>query len=320
MEVSQEMEAMLGSSAQAPAANYLLVVAEDMLQQQQQQQAGSAGASSKSFAAAAAAAGGMLGLLAVDAGSGDIAYCLACTGSSLAAQAAASSSSSSSSSEAGCSIMPLEAVLLSLAPADIVVTEPVSAATQQVLLNYMAGASRRCRLEKIQPQQQVGTHGRSQKSSSSAPQAAAGGYLDSALMSDLVDFFSGDTAEAADSGSSKAVAARSSSSKAVAAGAASSDGPGSAAGLAFILSLPQPVLSALAGALAYLKPFGLADVLRCSSSYRALRVGGALELDGSALRQLEVLESGGLMYVDMLSFQNSLTTCADTILQSRGAG
>jgi hypothetical protein len=212
--------------------------------------------------------------------------------------------------------VPLEAVLLLLAPADIVVTEPVSASIQQMLLNYMAGASRRCRLEKIQPQQ-AHTHGRSQSAGSSAQQTAAagaGGYLDSALMSDLVDFFSSDTPAAAGPGSSskavaapgssssKAVAAPDSGSKAVAApgssspaaaGGDTSNEPGSAAALAFILSLPQAVLSALAGALAYLKPFGLADVLRCSSSYRALSVGGALQLDGSALRQLEVLESGG---------------------------
>jgi hypothetical protein len=52
------------------------------------------------------------------------------------------------------------------------------------------------------------------------------------------------------------------------------------------------VLAAVAGALAYLQPFGLSEVLRCTSSYRGLHVGGALRLDGSALRQLEVLESG----------------------------
>jgi hypothetical protein len=279
MEVSQELESMLGGSARSPAANYILVVAQDMQAQQQQ---------------ALAATGGLLGLLAVDAGSGDIAYGLSTDSSAAAASGGSSSGNGSNSPQAV--VMPLEAVLLSLTPSGIVLCEPVAAATEQMLKSYMAGASRRCRLERLQPQQwkrrQQGNKGRN----SSAQQESgysAGGYLDAALMSDLVDFFSeGSSADSTAAGSSISVADMTAAAR-PGPGVTSLQEPSSAASLQFILSLPPPVLAALAGSLAYLKPFGLSEVLRCTSSYRGLSVGGAMTLDGSALRQLEVLESGG---------------------------
>jgi hypothetical protein len=288
MEVSQELESMLGGSARSPAASFILVVAQDMHLQQQQ---------------VPAANGGLLGLVAVDAGSGDIAYGLSSTDSSKAAARAATADSSGGSSSGGdggngpqATVMPLEAVLLSLMPSDIVLCEPVAAATEQMLKSYMAGASRRCRLERLQPNQwkrpQQGNKSRS-LGAQQEPGSSTGGYLDAALMSALVDFFSeGLSADTTAAGSSKGVLNTTAAAEA-GPGVASLQESSSTASLQFILSLPQPVLAALAGSLAYLKPFGLSEVLRCTSSYRGLSVGGAMALDGSALRQLEVLESGG---------------------------
>lgn len=308
MEVSQELESMLGGSARSPAANYILVVAQDMHAQQQQTPAAAAAASkvgSAAATAAAAATGGLLGLLAVDAGSGDIAYGLSNTDSSTAAASAGTAGSSSGGGGEGinspqATVMPLEAVLLSLTPSDIVLCEPVAAATEQMLKSYMAGASRRCRMERLQPQQWKRQQQASNGHNSSAQQtsgSSAGGYLDAGLMNELVDFFTdASSADATAAGTSRGVVGTATPAAAAAGGGpvlASVQEPSSAVSLQFILSLPQPVLAALAGSLAYLKPFGLSEVLRCTSSYRSLNVGGAMALDGSALRQLEVLESGG---------------------------
>lgn len=312
MEVSQELEAMLGGGARSPAANYVLVVAQDMpaaAQQQQAQQSLSSAASKVAAAAAAGGASGLLGLLAVDAGSGDIAYGLGSVESSAAAAGASSADPNSSSGENSAggghrtAVMPLEAVLLSLTPSDIVLCEPVAAATEQMLKYYMAGASRHCRLERLQPQQwKQQRQGQSGSKVQSSSGQHAGSYLDAGLINDLVDFFS-EGAEAAAAISAVAAAAAGSSrnpasttpSAAADVDADSKQDASTADSLQFILSLPQPVLAAVAGGLAYLKPFGLSEVLRCTSSYRGLGVGGAMTLDGSALRQLEVLESGGLL-------------------------
>ena len=303
MEASQGLEAMLGGTAASPAANYLLVVAQDMSRAATQQPpaaaaaAGNAGSTAAAAVAAAAAAGGSLGLVAVDAGSGDIAYGLASTDSSTAA--AAASSSSSSSGQEGSSVMSLESVLLSLSPSDIVLCEPVSAATQQVIKSYLAGASKSCRLERLQ-QQQPPSKGQGTGSSAQPPAAAAaaGGYLDAKLMNDLVDFFGG--GEVGEGGAAAAELSGAGSGDHTPAAAATAGCEGAAAvgvvtqqgSLQFILSLPQPVLSALAGCLAHLRPFGLCGVLACTSSYRPLAVAGVMNLEGPALRQLEVLEAG----------------------------
>jgi hypothetical protein len=296
METSQELDAMLAGSGASSSA-YILVVAE-----QQQQPAAAAAAPGPGESEGS----GVLGVLAVEAGSGDIAYALC-----------SSSSSSSSSSSDG--VMPLEAVLLSLAPVDVVVCAPVSAATERLLASYIAGATRRCRLERLQPQQwrleqqqrqqqqqqqhQQRGRGASRPGGAAAPADAGGStaaagssgrYLDAALLDKLTAFFGSSSSSAASGAGAASLPAGSAAAAAAGAAAAA---PAAADAqqdqrLRCVLSLPQPVLCALAGALAYLTPFGLTGVLRCTSSYRALRVGGALALGANALTQLEVLQSG----------------------------
>jgi hypothetical protein len=75
--------------------------------------------------------------------------------------------------------------------------------------------------------------------------------------------------------------------------------------LRHVLSLPHPVLVSLSGALTYLEQFGLAGVLRtcAAGGFRSLHggingaagAGACMALDGSALRQLEVLVAGAQM-------------------------
>jgi hypothetical protein len=225
-------------------------------------------------------------MVAVDAGSGDVAYSL-CSSSSTTSSGGGGGAASTDGS-----LMPLEAVLLSVCPADLVVCEPVSAATDRLLSHYLAGCSRRCRLERLQPeqwrQQQQQAAGRSSRGAATAA-PAAGNYLDAGVLSKLTAFFSSGPSSSAAAAAAAGSAAGSSAAAAAAADSASDD-----ARVRFVLSLPHPVLAALAGALTYLLPFGLSGVLQCTSSYRALRgVGGTLALDAAVLTQLEVLQSGG---------------------------
>lgn len=260
MEASQELESLLGAATAAPAAaNYLLVIAE------QQQQPGGSNADPQQVRSGSSSSSGVLGVLAVDVGSGDIAYGLCSCSSSR-------SSSGSNGSSNGSGITPLEAVLLSVAPADIVIVEPVSTTINRLLSSYMAGSSRRCRIDCLQQQQSGGS------SSSSGGE----GYLDSANLKQLQEFYGGSTSDGVPE--SKTPAAN-----AAAAGAGSSDD------LQFILSLPHMVLLALCGALQYLRAFGLTSVLQCTSGFRALGVGRHMQLDGNALRQLQILSTGKQM-------------------------
>eukprot|EP00775_Hariotina_reticulata_P004121 gene4121-4367_t len=59
------------------------------------------------------------------------------------------------------------------------------------------------------------------------------------------------------------------------------------------MTLPDPVLTCLAGALTYLKPFGLSGVLRNTAGFRPLTgMGQEMLLDGNVLRQLEIMAAG----------------------------
>jgi hypothetical protein len=298
MEASQELEAFLGhSSSSAAGANYMLVIAEDQPQQQQQQGSAAAGAetgNSPTAAAAPAAGSGLLGVLAVDVGSGDIAY-------GLCSSMLGSSSSSSN-------VVPLAAVLLSLSPAELVVCEPASAATNRQLAAYMAGvAGRRCRLERLQQQQQQ-QQSEAGSSKEAAAAAAAGpsasnssnsSYLTVATLQTLSEFYSS-SSSGSDAGGEAGQAGQTGqpSGQTTAAADAGSQDPGSGSSsssddLNFILSLPHLVLVALAGALRHLQCYDLTGVLRCTSGFRSLgAVGSNMMLDGNALRQLEVLAAG----------------------------
>jgi hypothetical protein len=290
MEASQELEGLLASSSSSSTgANYMLIIAED--QQQQQQEFATAGQTNS--AAAAAAGSGLLGVVAVDVGSGDIAY-------GVCSSMLGSSSSSSNSSSSSSSVVPLEAVLLSLSPAELVVCEPVSAATNRQLAAYMAGvAGRRCRLERLQQQQQQDGAGSSSSSS----------YLTAATLQKISEFYGGSSSSAAgyaarqtgqtaagQTGQTTAAAAGQSTdagSDAAAAAASSDQHSSSDNDLQFVLSLPPLVLVALAGAIIHLSSYGLTGVLRCTSGFRSLgALGSNMLLDGNALRQLEVLAAG----------------------------
>jgi hypothetical protein len=311
MEASQELEAFLGqinssSSSSAAGANYMLIIAED-----NQQQQGLAAAADGQTTAAAAGGSGLLGVLAVDVGSGDIAY-------GLCSSMLGSSSSSSSSN-----VVPLEAVLLSLSPAELVVCEPVSAATNRQLAAYMAGvAGRRCRLERLQQQQQQQQQSEAGSSREAAAAAATQGgssssssYLSAATLHTLSEFYSS-------SSSSQSGSAGQTGQAGHAAAAGSSIDPSSnnnttssssSDDLRFILSLPPLVLVALAGAVRHLTCYGLTGVLHCTSGFRSLGAAGFnMMLDGNALRQLEVLAAGGCLeqrFVVKLWFAVSCARC-----------
>jgi hypothetical protein len=281
MEASQELEVMLAqasSSSSSTGANYMLIIAEE--QQQQQQQSAAAGNGQTT---------GLLGVLAVDVGSGDIAYGL------CSSMLGSSNSSSSSGSD---NVVPLEAVLLSLSPAELVVCEPVSAATNRQLAAYMAGvAGRRCRLERPQQQQQQNDADSSREAA--AGQAGSSSYLTAATLQKLSDFYgsgggssggsssyggqtgqTGQSGQTGQPGQTTAVVA--------------ADQDPISEDLRFILSLPHLVLVALAGAISHLSSYGLTGVLRCTSGFRSFgAVGSNMLLDGNALRQLEVLAAGG---------------------------
>eukprot|EP00879_Flechtneria_rotunda_P007268 GHRR01007625.1.p1 GENE.GHRR01007625.1~~GHRR01007625.1.p1 ORF type:complete len:351 (+),score=177.96 GHRR01007625.1:1407-2459(+) len=279
MEASYELEMLLGGSRAAAVANYMLVITEEQQQQQQQgRPLAEPGAATGQAAAAVGAAGaesGLLGVLAVDVGSGDIAYgiCTSITGTTN------SRSTGGSSSSVGSSSIPLEAVLLSLSPADLVVCEPVSATTNRLLNSYMAGtASRKCRMERLQQQQQ---------GAEASANDSSGSYLNAATAHLLTEFYSSKC-------NTSSTTADPPTKRAEAVDGADSTADEDVSDLHFILSLPQLVLVALAGAIQYLKPFGLTGVLRSTSGFRALGVGRDLVLDGNALRQLEVLQAGEL--------------------------
>jgi hypothetical protein len=305
MEASQELEAFLGhgNSSSAAGASYMLIIAEDT--QQQQQGLAAAADGQATAAAAAGGGGGLLGVLAVDVGSGDIAY-------GLCSSMLGSSSSSSSSSS---NVVPLEAVLLSLSPAELVVCEPVSTATNRQLAAYMAGvAGRRCRLERLQQQQREA--GSSREAAAAAAAVGQGGssssssYLSAATLQTLSEFYgsSGSNAPGSAGQSGQTVHSLTGQTSQTGHAAAAADGsqdPGSnnntsssssSDDLRFILSLPPLVLVALAGAVRHLTCYGLTGVLRCTSGFRSLgAVGSNMMLDGNALRQLEVLAAGGLL-------------------------
>lgn len=285
MEASQELETLLAASGTAAAANYLLVLAEQLLLPGHEGDTAAAAAEGPSADSTA------VGVVAIDAGSGDIAYGLCSTSDSTSSMYGFSSSSSSSE----CGVIPLDSVLLSLSPADIVVCGSVSSATDRLLRAYMAGvASRKCRLERLwqQDQQQ-----QQQECSDSS-----GSYLDTSQLQQLVEFYS--SSSVSDSSAGQAIKESSAAAESL---AASNDD------VRFVMSLPNAVLTCLCGAVTYLKPFGLSGVLRNTAGFRPLTgMGQEMMLDGNVLRQLEIL-AAGLAAVDAALVLCKLTFCSDRL-------
>jgi hypothetical protein len=288
MEASQELETLLAATGTAAAANYLLVLAEQLLLP------GHEGGTAAAAAEGPSADGTAVGVVAIDAGSGDITYGLCSTSDSSSSMYGFSSSSSE------CGVIPLDSVLLSLSPADIVVCGSVSSATDRLLRAYMAGvASRKCRLERLwqQDQQQQDQQQQQQECSDSS-----GSYLDTSQLQQLVEFYS--SSSTSDSSAGQAIKESSAAAEAL---AASNDD------VRFVMSLPNAVLTCLCGAVTYLKPFGLSGVLRNTAGFRPLTgMGQEMMLDGNVLRQLEIL-AAGLAAGDAALVFCKLTSCSDRL-------
>ncbi|KAI8469096.1 MAG: muts domain V-domain-containing protein [Monoraphidium minutum] len=204
-----------------------------------------------------------VGVVAVDAASGDVVWGL--TSSGLV--------------QSG-----LEAALLSLAPSEVIALEPLSADTAR-LLDRFAGQA---------PQGGGGGSGGGGVRVSRLVRLPGAGYLRGAAASRLVDFYGaegeggdGQGTPGGEGGEGGAGAAPEAAPSGVGRGAAAPPGA-----LEFVLSLPPPVLAALAAAEEYLGQFGLAGALLDTGSFRPLASAQGLALSSNALQQLELLRTG----------------------------
>jgi hypothetical protein len=229
-----------------------------------------------------------VGVVAVDAASGDVVWGV---------------------TSAGLVQSGLEAALLSLAPSEVVALEPLGHDTARLLERF---AGRGPGAAGGGGSGGGGGGGTGQCGRVSRLVRLPGGaYLSNAALARLSEFYApsgdGGGGSGSDDGGSGADGVRgggegnsgpgaeptgtTTAAAAVAdgGGGGSGGGVGGGGALDFVLSLPPLVLQALSAAVEYLQGFGLAGVLRETSGFRPLAGAQGLVLSSNALRQLELL-------------------------------
>jgi hypothetical protein len=300
MEESQGLDALMPRGG-GGAGSYLLVVAEGPADEggsqgggaRSRRRGGGGGGSSGEEEDGADGGGGggggglAVGVVAVDAASGDVVYGVTSGG--------------------GAPQSGLEAALLALAPAEVVALDPLSADTARLLERFAGPAARNgggggdgSAKAAAGEGEGGGSGGRARRGRFASGGGGGGpgprvarlvrqagpGYLDAAAAAALSDLY-------APPGGNGSAGAAGGGGGGASGGGGDQAGGGGGDALGFVMALPPLVLRALAGAVSYLAQFGLAGALGDVGSFRPLAAARGLVLSSNALQQLELLTTGG---------------------------